>query len=81
MIIRLLLTNARLLLNEPGAVRRARSTATNWISGSDHAADPSFAHSTNQNLWSMHPVIAAHVSMATATRARQAHLLPSALIS
>lgn len=67
MIRHLLLTNARLLLKE---VRRARSSAINRISGSDYALDPSFALSTNQNLWLMHPIIATHVSMATATRAQ-----------
>lgn len=70
MIIRLVLTNARVLLNERGAgtVRRARSTVINRISGSDYALDSSLALLTNQNLWSMHPIIAMLVSMVTTTR-------------
>lgn len=69
MITRLVLTNARVLLNESGAgtcVQGSRSAVINRISGSDCALDSSFALSTNQNLWSMHPIIATLVSMVTA---------------
>lgn len=70
MIIRLVLTNARVLLNEcrAVAVHSARPAVINWISCSDYALDSSSALSTNQSLWSVHPIIATLVSMATATR-------------
>lgn len=38
----------------------------NHIRLSDYALDLSIALSTNQNLWSMHPIIAMLVSMVTA---------------
>lgn len=74
MIIGLVLTNARVFLNErrAGTVCEAGSSVINWISSSDYALDSSFALSTNQKkkkkkkLWSVHPIIATLVSMATA---------------
>ena len=59
MIVSLVLTNARVLLT----VLQAQ---INWITGSDYALDSSLALSTNQNLRSMHPIMATLVSMVTA---------------
>lgn len=83
MIIRLVLTNARVLLNEHrvGTLCGARPTVIDWISGSDYALDSNFALSTNQSLWHMHPIIAAFISMAAANSVQQPRLLLSALIS
>lgn len=82
MIVRLVLTNASLFVNEPSTVCRARSAAIGWISGSGYVLNPSVALRTSQNLWWIPPIRAMRVSMATtATFAQRVRLLPSALIS